>query len=265
MKETEYWHSTDTFEQKLELLRAASERRDFRLARALTESLKNTLVFSQQEEESLGVPLLRANAFGHVAELPPPWQEWARGWLYYKVLALDETAALARTGEPVELVAAFRTDQTDSLAREVRVARIDAANGELREVPCQVSSELRRGAERMCRLVLLVDSPAHARTSYLVLYGNPELSSPPIRPIFGYRVRAMRWTSRTTTSVPRFPVRWDLRAVWPRLGQATEGHLLPALDRQRHSCDSKLRGQSHWLRGRLRLFAPNPFGSLTSR
>jgi hypothetical protein len=78
MKETEYWHSTDTFEQKLELLRAASERRDFRLARALTESLKNTLVFSQQEEESLGVPLLRANAFGHVAELPPPWQEWAR-------------------------------------------------------------------------------------------------------------------------------------------------------------------------------------------
>jgi len=109
-----------------------------------------------------------------VAELPPPWQEWARGWLYYKVLALDETAALARTGEPVELVAAFRTDQTDSLAREVRVARIDAANGELREVPCQVSSELRRGAERMCRLVLQVDSPAHARTSYLVLYGKPD-------------------------------------------------------------------------------------------
>ena len=26
----------------------------------------------------------------------------------------------------------------------------------------------------MCRLVLRVDSPAHARTSYLVLYGNPE-------------------------------------------------------------------------------------------
>jgi|GEM_PF-6787883 len=46
MKETEYWHSTDTFEQKLELLRAASERRDFRLARALTESLKNTLCLS---------------------------------------------------------------------------------------------------------------------------------------------------------------------------------------------------------------------------
>ena len=63
MKETEYWHRTDTFEQKLDLLKAAAERRDFRLARALTESLKNTLVFAQQEEESLGVPLLRADLF----------------------------------------------------------------------------------------------------------------------------------------------------------------------------------------------------------
>ena len=169
MKETEYWHRTDTFEQKLELLRAASERRDFRLARALTESLKNTIIFAQQEEGSLGVPLLRADAFERVAELPRPWQEWARGWLYCKVLALDETAALARTGEPVELVAAFRADQTESLVREVRVARIDPVNGELREVPCQVSSELRHGAERVCRLVLMVDSPAHARTTYLVL------------------------------------------------------------------------------------------------
>ncbi len=174
MKETEYWQRTDTFEQKLDLLKGASERRDFRLARALVESLKNTLVFAQQEEESLGTPLLRADAFARVAELPTSWQEWARGWLYYKVLALDETAALARAGEPIELVAAFRADQTESLAREVRVARIDSAKGELREVPCQVSSELRRGAERICRLVLLVDSPAHARTTYLVLYGNPD-------------------------------------------------------------------------------------------
>ena len=129
---TEYWQRTDTFEQKLDLLKAASERRDFRLARALTESLKNTLVFAQQEEESLGVPLLRANVFGRLAELPPPWQEWALGWPFCKVLALDETAALARTGEPVELVAAFRADQTESLAREVRVARIDLAKGDLR-------------------------------------------------------------------------------------------------------------------------------------
>ena len=87
------------------------------------------------------------------------------------MLALDETAALARTGEPVELVVAFRADQTESLAREVRVARIDPTSGELREVPCQVSSEIRRGAQRIFR-VLLVDSPA--RTSYLVLYGNAD-------------------------------------------------------------------------------------------
>jgi len=89
MKETEYWQCTDTFEQKLDLLKGAFERRDFILARALTESLKNTLVFAQQEEESLGAPLLRADAFARVAELPTSWQEWARGWLYYKALALD--------------------------------------------------------------------------------------------------------------------------------------------------------------------------------
>jgi metal-sulfur cluster biosynthetic enzyme len=172
MKETEYWHRTDTFEQKLDLLKGASERRDFRLARALIESIQNTLLFAQQEEESLGTPLLRADVFARVSELPPPWQEWARGWLYFKVLALDETAALARAGEPIELVAAFPADQTESLTREVRVARIDSAKGELREVPCQVSSEMRREAERTCRLVLLVDSPAHGRTTYLVFYGN---------------------------------------------------------------------------------------------
>jgi hypothetical protein len=99
MKETEYWHRTDTFEQKLDLLKVASERRDFRLARALTESLKNLLLHNRKE--NLGA-LLRANVFGRVAELQR--REWARGW-HYKVLALDETAALARTGEPVGLVA----------------------------------------------------------------------------------------------------------------------------------------------------------------
>jgi hypothetical protein len=91
MKETEYWHRTDTIAQKLELLKAAAERRDFRLARALAESLKNTLAFAQQEEESLGAPLLRADVFDRVAELPQPWQEWARGWLYYKVTATSKS------------------------------------------------------------------------------------------------------------------------------------------------------------------------------
>jgi hypothetical protein len=40
MKETEYWQRTDTFEQKLDLLKGAFERCDFILARAFTESLK---------------------------------------------------------------------------------------------------------------------------------------------------------------------------------------------------------------------------------
>lgn len=174
MRETEYWHRTDTLEEKLKLLRAAVEARNFRLARALTESLKTTVTFAQQEEEALGAPLLRAESFGRVEQLPQPWREWARGWSYYKVLALDETVAVERSGEPVEVVAAFRADQAVSLLREVRVARMDQASGELREVPCQVSEEIRRGAARMCRLTFLAHSPAHSRSSYLVFYGNPD-------------------------------------------------------------------------------------------
>jgi metal-sulfur cluster biosynthetic enzyme len=178
MKETEYWHRTETFEQKAELLRATWARRDFRLARALVESLKDTVLFAQQEEESLGAPVLPAGEFARMGELPAPWQQWAHGWQFAKILALDETVAQERAGEPVELVAAFGADQADSLAREVRLARIDPRSGELREIPCQVSEERRRGAERLCKLVFLAGSPAHTRTSYLLFFGNPDAELP---------------------------------------------------------------------------------------
>lgn len=181
MKETEYWHRTERFEEKLTLLRAAWARRDFRLARALAASLKDTIVFAEQEEESLGEPLLRAGEFLPVGELPAAWRDWARGWRYAKLLALDETVGLERLGEPVELIAAFAGDQATSLAREVRVARIEPASGELVEIPCQVSEEQRRGRERLCRLAFLADSPPHARTCYLILFGNPDAELPEYR------------------------------------------------------------------------------------
>jgi len=178
MKETEYWHRTDRFERKLELLEQAWAKRDFRLARALAASIRDTLVFAQQEEESLGTPHLRAEDFLAVSQLPEPWRRWAQPWRWAKVLALDETVALERKGEPVELVAAFRADQTASLAREVRLARIEPRSGVLREIPCQVTEEQRRGDERSCRLTFLADAPAHTRTLYLVLYGNPDAELP---------------------------------------------------------------------------------------
>lgn len=178
MKETTYWDRTDTLDEKLRLLDAACKGRNFRLARSLAESLKDTLRFAQQEEEGLGTPLLAAATFGPVGQLPPEWSQWARGWSYYKALALDETVGMARAGEPVELVAGFLSGQTASLARELRVARIDPNTGAPREIPCQVSGEIRRGAQRLCRVIFLADSPAHLRTHYLLFYGNPDAELP---------------------------------------------------------------------------------------
>ena len=176
MKEATYWERTDRFEEKLRLLESAWKSRKFELARSLAASIRDTASFAQQEEDNPGTPLLGAAVFGRVEELPAPWNQWARGWRYCKALALDETVGMARAGEPVELLAGFRAEQTASLAREVRVARIES--GTLREIPCQVCGELRRGPERLCRLILLADSPPHVRTSYLIFYGNPDAELP---------------------------------------------------------------------------------------
>jgi metal-sulfur cluster biosynthetic enzyme len=120
--------------------------------------------------------VLGADSFVPVSGLPHQWREWARGWSYAKILALDETVGLQRAGEPVEFVAAFRQDQTASLMREVRVARV--SEGSLREVRSQVTEEVRRGKERHCRITFFADSPAHQRTYWLILYGNPDAELP---------------------------------------------------------------------------------------
>lgn len=176
MRETTYWQRTDTFEEKMRLLEAAYRRRDYRVARSLCDSLRHSLTLEQQEKASIGAPALSAGSFVAADQLPQPWREWAEGWKYAKVLALDETVGLARAGEPVEFVAAFPQEQTASLAREVRVVRV--SNGALGEVRSQVTEEVRRGKERHCRITFFADSPAHQRTHWLILYGNPDAELP---------------------------------------------------------------------------------------
>ena len=176
LKEILYSDRTDSVEQKLRQLEAAHQKHDFRLARALAESIRQTLQFEEQQEASIGTPVLGAESFVPVSTLPAAWRDWARGWAYAKVLALEETAGEARSGEPVELVASFRADQTASLAREVRVARMEG--GTLREVRSQVTEEIRRGNERHARLTLFVDSPPRQQCHWLVFYGNPDAELP---------------------------------------------------------------------------------------
>jgi metal-sulfur cluster biosynthetic enzyme len=176
MRETTYWQRTDTFEEKMRLLGDAYRRKDYRIARSIADSIRGSLTLEQQQHASIGTPVLGADSSIPVADLPQQWREWARGWAYAKILALDETVNLDRSGEPVEIVAAFHEDQATSLMREVRVAR--AVNGSLREVRSQITEEARRGGERQCRITFFADSPAHQRTYWLIFHGNPDAELP---------------------------------------------------------------------------------------
>lgn len=167
---------TDAFEEKLRLLEAAWKQKDYRLARALTHSLRSTVLQTQAEEEDPGESLVAIRRFQPTASLPGPWRAWADGWQYYKTLTLAETGGQEHATEPVEVRLSFPADQADSLAREVRIAQV--VDGGLREVPSQVHGEVRRGQARFCQLLFLAGSHARQRQTYLVFYGNPNAELP---------------------------------------------------------------------------------------
>jgi metal-sulfur cluster biosynthetic enzyme len=160
----------------MQLLEEAYRRKDYRVARSIADSIRQSLTLEQQQHTSIGAPVLEADSSIPLADLPQQWRDWARGWTYAKILALDETVSLARSSEPVEIVAAFRQDQATSLMREVRVARV--VDGSLREVRSQITEEVRRGGERHCRITFFADSPAHQRTYWLIFHGNPDAELP---------------------------------------------------------------------------------------
>ena len=175
MPETKYSDRTDSFEEKLRLIEAAWRRKDFRLARSLAHSLRHSAMQAQAEEESPGQPLGPAK-LELVESLPAPWRAWARGWKYCRALHLDETLGLDRPPEPVEVLLSFPAEQVASLAREVRVARV--VDGELKEVPCQVHGEVRRGTERLAKVLFLARGVMHQRQTFLVFHGNPDAELP---------------------------------------------------------------------------------------
>src|SRR4051812_13516384 len=99
MSETKYWERTDSFEEKMRLLEAAWRKKDFRLVRALTDSLRSTALQAQAEEEDPGLPTLPAAQFVTVDSLPAPWQQWAQGWKFCRAVHLDETLGVDRPME----------------------------------------------------------------------------------------------------------------------------------------------------------------------
>lgn len=167
---------TDPFAEKIRLLEAAWKQKDYRLAQALTHSLRSTVLQTQAEEEAPVEPLVGADPFQTIASLPEPWRQWAAGWQYAKSLTLQETAGLDHSREPVEVPLSFRAEQVTSIARELRIAQV--VDGRLKEVPSQVHSEVRRGPTRSCQVVFLADSRAHQHQTYLLFYGNPNAELP---------------------------------------------------------------------------------------
>ena len=57
MTETTYADRTDSFEEKLKLIDAAWKNKDYRLARSLAHSLRDSAIQAQTDEEDVGIPL----------------------------------------------------------------------------------------------------------------------------------------------------------------------------------------------------------------
>lgn len=175
-KEETYWDRTDRFEEKMKLLQSAWEQKDFRVVRALTNSLRITGIQAQMEEDNPGVPVSGSSQYGKVESLAAPWKTWARGWKYYKVLIVEEKAGLERKVEPVEVLLGFLAEQVSSLNREIRVAQLDG--GILKEVTSQVFGVMRRGGEWLCKVLFLADCQAGQKQTFLVFYGNHDAELP---------------------------------------------------------------------------------------
>lgn len=167
---------TDSIEEKIKLLQESLSRKDYRTARAITNSIRISEIQAQAEEENFGTPHVAASQFGTVESLPPVWKNWAKGWKYYKVISIEEKIGIQRKAEPVEVLLSFQSSQTASLAREIRVAEI--RDGILTEVISQVFSEVRRGSEKICKLLFLADNLGKEKRQYLVFYGNPDAELP---------------------------------------------------------------------------------------
>lgn len=178
MAETDYASRSDAIDAKLGLLRAAVSGHRYDLALALADSIKDGIAAQRQLTSDPGSPMLPAATSQEVGSLPSPWTAWAQGWSTYQVLVLEEPAGLARQREPIDLLVSVPAARTARLAREARLARIDRSTGSLEEVPSQVYGEVRRGDERLGRLVFLASVAGHGRETYLLFSGNPDAELP---------------------------------------------------------------------------------------
>ncbi|MCK4748047.1 MAG: hypothetical protein KAT15_13445, partial [Bacteroidales bacterium] len=116
-----------------------------------------------------------------------------QAWKNYKSVVLSETAGIARSAEPVELLLAFYPDEAKHLKREIRVVAVDPSTYELSEVPSQVY-DIQKFLEEddlapddngnptrqvplwlptiTARVAFLADVPAKSSRVFLIYYNN---------------------------------------------------------------------------------------------
>lgn len=169
---------TDSVEIKMRLLQEAISKQNFDLARSLTHSLRDSFVQIQHESGPLAPSVIPVDQWIKVDALPAAWQAWAKPWQYCKRFDVREVSGQDRHQEPIEMAVSFPSDQATSLARELRVARVD--QGRLIEVPCQILREHFRPANKLrhVQLLLMIDCQANTAEQYCLFYGNADAELP---------------------------------------------------------------------------------------
>ena len=198
LKEETYWERTDSFEDKLNMLQSASDRKNHRLMRSISNSIRISALQAQEDQTEPSNPDSAHTHFTEVSALSAPIRNWAKGWRYCKIINISQTFKPKRnisedaeylgypvnyepdpnfrSQEPVDLLLSFLADQVQSLKREIRVARLQ--NNKLTEIPSQVYEEIRRGNKWYCNLIFLADRNPNEKHSYLIFYGNPDAELP---------------------------------------------------------------------------------------
>lgn len=196
--EDSYWERTDSFEEKLNLLQKAWDRKDYRVANSISNSIRISGIQAQVDQANVLTPDSSESHFVEVSTLPEQIKSWSKGWRYCKIIELNKTAKTKRNISPeaellgypvnhmpdpnfksqeaIDILLAFPAVQVQSLKREIRVAKI--INNTISEVPSQVYEELRRGTEWYCRLTFLAESSLQVQQTYLIFYGNPDAELP---------------------------------------------------------------------------------------
>lgn len=184
--EATYLSRFDSINDKMRFLEKALKAGDYQAAMAFADSIKDGV-----RAEAMLAPALSSakstedplSQWSPVAALPGPWRDWARGWHLFQAWTVTETAGITRDGEPVEVEISVPADRCRSVAREIRVARVDVAEdgATLRRVVCQVLDETRSRGDapaRRSRVTWLVDVEAGGSVTFLLLADNPGAELP---------------------------------------------------------------------------------------